>query len=301
MFKRFVMTAVVLAAVMSLIVVVTPVAAVGDEKGAARPSRGDHYAFGRDAVISEPVHGSVQVVGGSAHVSNVIDGDLVVIGGSVFFTGAGRVSGDLIHSGGKVAGAENRVGGRIYPLSTLEGAAASLTRGAVILALLVAWLIVAVVLTLIGAREIRSSSVEIRASALYCFALGLVAVTSFVLTAILFSYLVPYLVGVPLLVGLGVFGILTKTYGMVAVFHAVGTLVAGSKTREQLASRRWLRGDLAMVVVGLLILGALRMIPVVGTVIWSTASIFGIGVALATRFGRREPWFLVWAAHPFRA
>lgn len=301
MFKRFVMTAVVLASVMSLIVVVTPVAAGGDEKSAALPSGGDHYAFGRDAVISEPVHGSVQVVGGSAHVSNVIGGDLVVIGGSVFFTGAGRVSGHLIHGGGKVSGAENRVGGRIYPLSTLEGAAVSLTRSAVILALLVAWLIVSVVLTLIGAREVRSSSIEIRASALYCFALGLVAVTSFVLTAILFSYLVPYLVGVPLLVGLGVFGILTKTYGMVAVFHAVGTLVAGSKTREQLASRRWLRGDLAMVVVGLLILGALRMIPVVGTVVWSTASIFGIGVALATRFGRREPWFLVWAAQPFRA
>ena len=26
----------------------------------------------------------------------------------------------------------------------------------------------------------------------------------------------------------------------------------------------------------------------------SVASIFGIGVALATKFGRREPWFLAW-------
>jgi hypothetical protein len=294
MFRRFVMTAVILAALISLLAVVAPVDAVGSEKSAALPSRGDLHAFGRDVVIDHPVHGSVQVVGGSAQVGNVIDGDLVVIGGGVIFNGAGRVKGHLIHGGGTVTGAENRVGGRIYPLSTLEGAAASITRSAVVLALLVAWLIVAVALTLIGSREIRSSSLEIRASALHCFALGLVAVTSFVLTAILFSYLVPYLVGVPLLVGLGVFGILTKAYGMVAVFHAVGTIVAGSKTREQLASRRWLRGDLAMVVVGLLILGALRMIPVVGTVIWSTASIFGIGVALATRFGRREPWFLVW-------
>jgi hypothetical protein len=294
MFKRFVMTAVVLAAMISLLAVVAPVAAVGNEKSPALPSQGDQHAFGRNVVVDQPVHGSVQVVGGSAHVGNVIDGDLVVIGGAVSFSGAGRVRGHLIHGGGKVTGAEGRVGGRIYPLSTLEGAAASITRSAVVLALLVAWLIVAVVLTLIGSREIRSSSLEIRASAVHCFALGLVAVTSFVLTAILFSYLVPYLVGVPLLVGLGVFGILTKAYGMVAVFHAVGIIVAGSKTREQLASRRWLRGDLAMVVVGLLILGALRMIPVVGTIIWSTASIFGIGVALATRFGRREPWFLVW-------
>lgn len=79
-----------------------------------------------------------------------------------------------------------------------------------------------------------------------------------------------------------------------AVFHSVGTLVAGSRTREQLASRKWLRGDTAMVVVGVLILGAIRLISVLGTIAWSGALTFGIGVALATKFGRREPWFLAW-------
>ncbi len=112
----------------------------------------------------------------------------------------------------------------------------------------------------------------------------------------MFSYLVPYLLGIPLLAALAVFAILTKIYGMVAVFHAVGTLVAGSRNRQQLASRKWLRGDVAMVVVGVLILGIIRLIPVVGTLAWSAASIFGIGVALATKFGRREPWFLAWRA-----
>ena len=52
----------------------------------------------------------------------------------------------------------------------------------------------------------------------------------------------------------------------------------------------------AMVVIGVLLLGALRFIPVVGTILWSLASIFGIGVALATKFGRREPWFLEFRA-----
>ena len=119
------------------------------------------------------------------------------------------------------------------------------------------------------------------------------ALTSFVLTAIMFSYLVPYLIGIPLLAALAVFAILTKIYGMVAVFHSVGTLVAGARTREQLASRTWLRGDVAMVVIGVLILGAIRLIPSIGPIAWSAASVFGIGVALATKFGRREPWFLV--------
>ena len=97
------------------------------------------------------------------------------------------------------------------------------------------------------------------------------------------------------------FAVLTKIYGTVALFHAVGTLVAGARTREQLARRRWFRGDLAMVVIGVLVLGALRLIPLVGPMIWAFASVFGIGVALATKFGRREPWFLAWAPVEARA
>jgi hypothetical protein len=101
-------------------------------------------------------------------------------------------------------------------------------------------------------------------------------------------------IGIPLLVALAVFAMLTKIYGTIAMFHAVGTIVAGLRTREQLAQRRWLRGDLAMVIIGLLILGAIRLVPVIGPIVWGLASIFGVGTALATKFGRREPWFLAW-------
>jgi len=170
---------------------------------------------------------------------------------------------------------------------------AMLQRTAVILSLLFVWVIAAVVVTLMSAREVRYSSVELRASALHCFALGLVAITSFVLTAIVFSYF-PSVIGVPLLIALGVFAVVTTIYGAIAGFHALGTLVAGARSREALDRRRWLRGDLAMVVVGVLILGAIRLIPVVGTIVWALASVLGVGTALATKFGRREPWFLAW-------
>jgi hypothetical protein len=173
------------------------------------------------------------------------------------------------------------------------GAIAGVTQTAVVVSLLFVWLLAAVAVTLISGREIRYSSTELRISPLHCLALGLVAVTSFVLTAIVFSWL-PSVIGVPLLVALATFGVLTKVYGTIVIFHTVGTLVAGLRSREQIAQRRWLRGDLAMVIVGLLILGAIRLVPVVGTIVWSLASIFGVGVALATKFGRREPWFLAW-------
>jgi len=163
----------------------------------------------------------------------------------------------------------------------------------VVLSLCLAWLIAAIVVTLMSAREVRYSSVELRASALHCFALGLVAITSFVLTAIALNYL-PSVIGLPLLIALGVFAIVAKIYGAIAVFHALGTMIAGARSRQALDRRRWLRGDLAMVLVGVLVLGALRLIPVVGTLIWALASVFGVGTALATKFGRREPWFLAW-------
>jgi hypothetical protein len=176
---------------------------------------------------------------------------------------------------------------------TFSQAASMMTRTAVGVSLLFVWIITAVVVTLMSGREVRYSSIEVRTSPLHCFALGLVAVTSFVLTAILFSYLIPFLVGIPLLVALGVFAVLTKVYGTIAVFHAIGTIVAGTRSRDVLMQRRWLRGDLAMVIVGVLLLGAIRLIPVLGLIVWSIASVFGIGTALATKFGRREPWFLL--------
>lgn len=178
---------------------------------------------------------------------------------------------------------------------TLAGAAATMQRTAVVASLLFVWLVGAIALTLASPRDIRYSSVEVRVSPLHCAIVGLVALTSFVLTGIFFDYLVPYVVGMPLLIALGVFAILTKIYGMIAVFHAIGTLVAGARSVDQLSGRRWLRGDLALVVTGVLILGAIRLIPVVGSIVWGVASVFGVGVALATKFGRREPWFLSYA------
>ncbi|MFL6246400.1 MAG: hypothetical protein ACJ74H_10280 [Thermoanaerobaculia bacterium] len=280
---------------LAFVAVVMPTGATGAQRVGS-----DTYMFGEDARVDVPLAGSLQVYNGNVIVASPIAGDLLVAGGSVTFTGNGRVDGNLIYLASTITGADptdgTRVRGHIYPLTSLEGAAASITKDAVVATLLLLWLIVAVIVTLISGREVRLSSVEVRTSALHCFVLGLVALTSFVLTAIAFSYLVPYVIGIPLLAALAVFGILTKVYGMIAMFHAIGTIVAGSRSRQQLASRKWLRGDLAMVVIGLLILGAIRLIPVVGTIAWGLASVFGVGVALATRFGRREPWFLEFRA-----
>ncbi len=70
---------------------------------------------------------------------------------------------------------------------------------------------------------------------------------------------------------------------MTAVFHALGTWVLGR------LGRRWTPLNAALV--GLLILGVVKLIPYVGTWCWTVATFIGVGAALTTKFGRREPWF----------
>src|SRR5205085_9784005 len=126
------------------------------------------------ATTSEPVAGSLQISRGDVTVAEVVEGDLLVLGGHVTFTGRGRVKGNLIHAASTISNAENRIDGHEYPMASLEGAAVSMTKNAIVVSLLLVWVIAAVVVTLMSGREIRSSSVEVRASALHCFVVGLV-------------------------------------------------------------------------------------------------------------------------------
>ncbi|HXI11498.1 MAG TPA: polymer-forming cytoskeletal protein [Thermoanaerobaculia bacterium] len=297
-------------AMIVLAMVMAPAGAFGKLMASETTPPG-RMSVARSLHVSSPVSGDVELIGGSVIVDSAVDGNVVVFGGNVELRPGASVTGDVISVGGRITAAEgSRVGGRMVSPGSLAGAVELASRGgstltehgssrtlfgaAVSLSLLLIWLVVSVLVTLGASKDIRSTSSELVASPFYSFVIGLIALTSFILTAIVFSYLVPYLVGIPLLAALGLFALLTKIYGMVAVFHAVGTMLTRPRHRNDLGRRRWIRGDLAMVIVGLVILGVIRMIPLVGAAIWMGASIFGTGVALATRFGKREPWFLEW-------
>jgi hypothetical protein len=273
-------------------------------------------AIGENLVIDQPVSGDVRVIGGSVRISAPVAGRVTTFASDVVLTPEARIGGDLVVLGGSVRGeARPAVAGEVLirtperneslavgeqsPVGGLVQQPFTVLTTAMHLALLLFWLLAAGAIVLLFGRPVRSSSFELRGSLAWTFILGLVGFTSFVITAIVLSYLIPYGVGIPLLVILGGVAVATKVWGMVVVFHTIGTLVAGAKNRTDLQGRKWLRGDLAMTVVGLLILGLIRLIPVVGTFAWMAASVFGIGIALGTRFGRREPWFV--AARPLPA
>lgn len=295
--------------VRSLALALVAVAALAFPVAEARGGRPPLVSVGEPLRISEPLGTSVESIGADVQIDSLVVGDVVVIGGSVRFGEKGYVKGDLVALGSSLDPSHaSKVEGRVIRPFWIGSAAQKVSRSgdllytldrhfslliaAFKLSMLLVWLALALLFVLAAPRALRNSSLEVRAGVLHSLVVGLVAFTSLILTAIVFSYLIPYVIGIPLLISLAVVAVVAKVYGMVVVFHAVGTLLFGARTREELDRRRFVKGDLAMVVLGLCVLGLVRMVPVVGGFVWMIASLAGLGVAFQTRFGRREPWFL---------
>jgi hypothetical protein len=86
------------------------------------------------------------------------------------------------------------------------------------------------------------------------------------------------IIGIPLLIVLVAFHLALAAFGMTLTFSVVGDWLARRFNHPNASLY-------AAVFVGACFLGLARLIPVFGSVIWFAAGLFGIGAALATRFG----------------
>ncbi|HRC84483.1 MAG TPA: hypothetical protein PK413_02605, partial [Thermoanaerobaculia bacterium] len=152
------------------------------------------------------------------------------------------------------------------------------------LALLAAWLLLTLVLFAASGRQVLATSERAAAEPFRSFSVGFTGVLAMTLTALLFSLFAAALVGIPLLVLVVLFALILKLWGLVGVFHAFGSFVARRLARRRLP-------PLNAAVVGLLVLGAIKLIPWIGLLAWHVASFIGVGAALTTKLGREEPWF----------
>lgn len=266
------------------------------EKGSI--ARNQLVGLGRDVVVEGEVEADVAVLSGHAWVSGRVQGDVVALGGHVFLEPTARVSGDVFALGGLVdARPGARIGGRAvsYPdassawLTLLEGPSLGLpATSPVVLAaklgLLAAWLVLVLAFFAAGGREMLSTSRSVAQEPLRDFLVGLVGITTLTLTGILLSTLAGALVGVPMLLLVVLLALVLKLWGMVAVFHALGDWLGRKVLR-----RRWT--PLHAATLGLLVLGVLKFLPWVGVWAWTAATLVGVGAALNTKLGRREPWF----------
>ncbi len=287
-----------------------PAAAAGPDPGAAEPpalviregsvARRQVVALGRDVVVAGEALSDVAALNGSVRVAGTVRGDVIVLGGDVHLAGRARVAGDVFALGGTVDAAPGaRVEGRTvaHPtaagawLTLLEGPSLGLGPGAPLvlatkLALMAAWMALALLLFVTAGREMLATSEAVRREPIRCFVVGLTGVLSLVLTAVAFSVFAPSVAGVPLLVLVGLFALLLKLWGIVAVFHALGARLLGATGRPHALA-------LNAATTGLLVLGAVKLVPAVGAWVWTLATLIGVGASLSSKFGRQEAWFQV--------
>ncbi|QQR75829.1 MAG: polymer-forming cytoskeletal protein [Holophagales bacterium] len=263
-------------------------------------------AVGRDLRIEGTALSDVAALDGSVEITGRVDGDVIVLGGSAHLRESSEVRGQVYVLGGEIETAPGaRIGGHAvaYPsmsrawLTLLEGPAIGLpaTSRVVVagkLALAAAWLFLLLVLFATSGRALLATSEEIRRQPFRQFAVGLVGVLSLTLTALLLSTVAAALVGLPLLGLVVILALLLKLWGMVAVFHALGSyLLARAQRRRVLA--------LHAAVAGFAFLALLKFVPYLGLWVWTVASFVAVGAALSSKFGRREPWFSEQSATSF--
>ncbi len=255
-------------------------------------------ALGRDLEIDGEVLADAAAVNGEARLAGRVRGSLVVLGGGARLGPAAAVEGDVFVLGGElVASPGSRIGGRAvaYPslgaawLTLLEGPSLGLSaRSPVVLAaklaLLAAWLALALLSMATSGGQVLATAQTVREEPLGAFATGVTAVLALLLTGLFVNAFAPAVVGLPLLVLVVLAALLLKLWGMVAVFYALG-----SWTSSRLLRRRLRPLDAACL--GLALLGAIKFVPWAGIVVWWAASLVGVGAALRSKFGRREPWF----------
>jgi hypothetical protein len=255
-------------------------------------------ALGRDVVVSGRALADVAAMNGEVRVSGEVAGDVIVLGGGAHLAATAAIGGDVFVLGGTIDAAPGAtISGRsvAYPdasaawLALLEAptlglsAASTLVVGAK-LALLTAWLVLVLVFFAASGRQVLATSESVAREPFRCFSVGLTGVLALTLTALLMSLFAAALVGVPLLVLVVLLALVLKLWGMVAVFHALGAWLAQCLFRRRLS-------PLNAATLGLVVLGAVKLVPWVGLLAWQVATFIGVGAALVTKLGRREPWF----------
>ena len=141
-------------------------------------ARSQLVAMGRDLLVEGEALSDVAVVQGTARVVGSIAGDLIVLGGNAELEGNASVAGDVYVLGGEVTVAPGgEIGGRTvaYPtaseawITLLEGPSLGLSASSPVVlgakvALMGAWLALALVLFATAGREVVATSQSIAAS-----------------------------------------------------------------------------------------------------------------------------------------
>jgi hypothetical protein len=246
-------------------------------------------SLGRDLVVSTPVDGRVLAAFANVRIEARVSGDVVVWGGDVAFGPGGSVGGNLSVFGGELrAQTTPPVSGVVSTPGTLlrlylaemrrapwETPGSPTVWGLRLLGLAV-WLAVTLLLLhFFGspfARAAASAEGTLSTTALA----GALSVLTLFLAAAALLALVPSPLSVPAVLLVAGVAVVAKVFGMGSLFLLLGQKLLGATSARKRP---------AALAAGFAVLGGVSLVPLVGPIVWSVASILAVGVALLTRFG----------------
>ena len=277
----------------------------------------DAVNLGGDVYVNGSVSGDVVAIGGDVYIENggVVKGDVVAVGGGVTIRPNGYVGGDAVAVGGKIAIEEGGTvegdkvdlsmipvpfvrshvfrHGQTYPSfgKGLESIGKLILFGplfgvlglmgfAIFTGLLLLKILfqcaVAVLSIWMAPARVRVMAAYTRLEPLKVFLAGLVSAILIPITVIL---LLVTILGIPLIPVLLLLVFIARLFGFVGIALWAGWFLPGSEQRS----------DMHTALLGVLVLGLLRFIPVVGLFVRIVAGFMAIGVVVMTRFGAGPP------------
>ncbi|MEP7133211.1 MAG: hypothetical protein ABI914_08590 [Acidobacteriota bacterium] len=252
-------------------------------------------SVGRDLAITSPVSGNVAAIFSNVTIDSRVSGNVIVWGGQVRFGPGGSVDGNLSVFGGDIASISSTapgvlpVSGRVSTPGSLlrlyleemhrapwDPAGRGLVENGLRLIALSGWLLASLVLLwAFGSPFARAaaSAEHDWSGALLAGALG---VLTLFLAAAAALALLPSSVSVPIALAFAALAVGAKVFGMAALF-----LLVGQKLLKNVAPSK----RPAALACGFALLGAASLVPLIGGVLWSAASIAAVGIAFSSRFG----------------
>jgi hypothetical protein len=247
-------------------------------------------SVGTDVVISQPA-GRVVVLLGDLTIGAPVTGDVVVWGGNVTFAPGGMVAGNLsVFFGEARAAADGALPvrgvvsspGSLLALYLAEiGKAPWETSGRAAwgmrLIALSGWLAGSLLLLYLLGAPFARAAMTAESHWTATLLAGALGVLTLFLAAAASLALFPAALSVPIALALAALAVAAKVFGMGALF-----LLLGQKLMRDVAPAR----RPAALAIGFVVLGGLSLLPVLGPILWSAASVVAVGLALLSRFGR---------------
>jgi hypothetical protein len=259
-------------------------------------------SFGGNILVEGRVKGDVVVIGGSITIAGEVDQSVVGLGSRVTVRSTARIAKDLAALGGSLEkepgcsiGGDTtyfqtrELGDRLFRDGHLFRGAFSLSLIPIIVAvklvMIFLWLIVALVGAAAFPKPIAYAAGEIRKHFWSALLIGFVAIVVFTTLVVFAAILSVILIGIPILLALGVAGFIVKLFGRLAVFYFLGASALGAYRSRSVSV-------MGATLLGLVIFSLAGFVPVLGFLFTLVMNFVGWGIAIRTKFGSRENWFV---------